>query len=65
MRKRLAVSGFERCKKNFGYAQFHARMKISAAVKMVRWYLGNQIIFLSCSHFVGCDDAMRRTINAG
>jgi hypothetical protein len=41
MRNRLDVSGFEPCKKNFNHAQFHARMKISATVKMVRWYLGN------------------------
>jgi len=41
MRKALMFSGFERWMKNFNHAQIQARSKISATVKMVRWYLGN------------------------
>jgi hypothetical protein len=65
MRKRLDVSGFERHKNNFQNAKLQARKKISAMVKMVRWYLGNQLFFFTMRLFSGRDDGVQRTINAG
>jgi len=46
MRNALMLRGFERHKNNFQNAKLEARKKISALVKMVRWYLGNQLFFL-------------------
>jgi len=50
--KSLMLSGVERHKNNFHAAQLQAQNKISASVKIVCRYLGNQLFF----H----DDAMRR-----
>jgi hypothetical protein len=50
MRNALMLRGFERHKNNFQNAKLEARKKISAIVKMVRRYLGNQLFFFARRH---------------
>ena len=57
MRNTLMLCGFERHKNNFQNAKLEARKKISALVKMVRWYLGNQLFFFTMRPFSSRDDA--------
>jgi len=57
LRNALMLRGFERHKSNFQNARLEAREKISALVKMVRWYLGNQLFFFKMRPFFSRDDA--------
>ena len=56
MRKLLDVSGVQRHENNLQRAQLQAQKKISAMVKIVCGYLGNQLFFLSHAAFSAAYD---------